>query len=293
MMIFGWLRKIMHDDIGDPQALRVLLELYDRRVDLQEVFPEVRNGDSRRLIDWAAGASTRKWKDSSYETLAPYSAWYSHNYTGNWPALSPPALTDELWAALEKTSNKSANPIPVTLSVVRDRSAIDINLHLVTLSMLVIEFDLKQIVELGTADGSSTLALLEAARMIGGKVLSIDIEPCLDAKRKVEEAGLVPFWKFLETDDLEVEPNALPESIDLLVIDTNHVYAQTIAELKKYRAHLKDGSWIALHDYVSYPGVNRAVNEFIESLPRKPRFYPFLHQNGLALLRLLTSQQHV
>jgi len=32
-------------------ALKILLELYEQRADLQEVYPEVRNGDFARLID--------------------------------------------------------------------------------------------------------------------------------------------------------------------------------------------------------------------------------------------------
>jgi len=90
----------------------------------------------------------------------------------------------------------------------------------------------------------------------------------------------------LQADDLKVEALQIPQEIDLLFIDTNHIYAQAIAELRKYGAHLKSGSWVALHDYVSFLGVARAVDEFIVSLPSKARFYPFLHQNGLALLRV-------
>jgi predicted O-methyltransferase YrrM len=262
-------------------ALKILLELYEQRADLQEVYPEVRDGDFRRLIDWAAGASTQKWKDSSYAILQPYAEWYVKNLTGTPPSMRPPS-----WARLKQASSNSNNPMPVTLSVMQDESTTDINQHLVTLSMLVIEFGLRQIVELGTRDGASTLALLEAANRIGGHVMSIDIEPCDVARRKVAEAGFTSLWEFLQADDLKVEALQIPQEIDLLFIDTNHIYTQTIAELRKYGAHLKSGSWIALHDYVSFPGVARAVEEFIESLPNKAKFYPFLHQNGLALVRV-------
>jgi len=261
-------------------ALKILLKLYEQRADLQELYPEVRNGDFARLIDWASGASTQEWKDSSYETLRRYAGWYVQNFTGTVRQASTS------WATLRQTSEKSANPMPVTLSVMQDESTTDINQHLVTLSMLVIEFGLRQIVELGTRDGASTLALLEAASRIGGHVMSIDIEPCEVAKRKVAEAGFASLWEFLQADDLKVKALQIPQEIDLLFIDTNHIYTQAIAELRKYGAHLKSGSWVALHDYVSFLGVARAIDEFIVSLPSKARFYPFLHQNGLALLRV-------
>jgi predicted O-methyltransferase YrrM len=85
---------------------------------------------------------------------------------------------------------------------------------------------------------------------------------------------------------LELEDNRLPQPIDLLFIDTNHLYRYTVRELEKYSRLLRGGSWIVLHDYVSFPGVNQAVEEFVKTLSTKPRFYPFLHQNGLALLRV-------
>jgi len=263
--------------------LQVLLKLYFERKDLQEVFPEVRNGDVRRLIDWASGVSTHKWEDSSHPILQPYADWYCQNAVGDW-SITPPEITS--WLTIELTSRKSDNPIPFTLSVMQDESASDINQHLVTLAMLVMELGLRQIVELGTRDGSSTLALLEAAQKVNGHVLSIDIEPCEEAKQKIMQSGLAPYWTFIQADDVALESAQIPAIVDLLFIDTNHIYTQTIAELRKYGGHLRPGSWIALHDYASYPGVSRAVGEFLDSLPRKARFYPFVHQNGLALIRL-------
>jgi predicted O-methyltransferase YrrM len=164
--------------------------------------------------------------------------------------------------------------------------ATDISYHLPTLSLLVIEFGLKNIVELGTRSGNSTLALLEAAQHIGGKVLSIDIDPCLEAKNRIAAAKLDHLWTFIEGNDLEVDDSGLPHPIDLLFVDTNHLYRYTIQELQKYSRLLRSGSWIVLHDYVSFPGVNRAVEEFVKTLPTKPHFYPFVHQNGLGVLKI-------
>jgi predicted O-methyltransferase YrrM len=58
----------------------------------------------------------------------------------------------------------------------------DIHEHLATLFMLTVEFNLKRIVELGTKEGESTVALLQAAKQINGKVVSMDIDPCIKAK---------------------------------------------------------------------------------------------------------------
>jgi predicted O-methyltransferase YrrM len=268
----------------DP-ALTTLLEMYNQRLDLQEVYPEVANEDFRRLIDWAAGVSANKWKDHGFAILQPFAEWYADRFTGTPPHVEPQ------FPMIVRTSVASANPLPLLLSVMADVSADDISHHLPILSMLITEFNLKQIVELGTRNGNSTLVLLEAAKRIGGRVMSVDVEPCLEARRRVMEAGLNDSWRFLEGDDLELGPSDIPPEINLLFIDTNHIYIQTISELRKFLPYLAEGSWIALHDYVSFVGVNRAVQEFVEILGRKVTFYPFLSQNGFALIRLGASNQ--
>ncbi len=280
-VMLSLLQRFSASGLGKEAAQDRLLTVYATRADLKEVYPEAKSGDLRRLIDWAAGVANQLWKDSSYPELKPYRLWYAANRSG---AGRPPAPVP--WEAATAGSISAANPLPITFSVMRDQLASDINQHLITLSLLVREFELKQIVELGTRNGSSTLALLEAARSIGGCVLSVDVEPCLEAKKKITEAGLNHIWRFVQAHDLELQPPVLPDSIDLLFIDTSHLYAHTLAELNKYFMYLKNGSWIVMHDYVEFPGVSRAVQEFLESQRGKLAFYPYIHQNGLALLRV-------
>lgn len=266
---------------NSDSALAALLRVYEQRPDLQEVYPEVRAGNHARLIDWAAGVSQKTWKDSSFPALRKHSAWYSAHFTGAAPAIT----WERVWESVEEASALSANPLNLSLRVMRDKSAADISDHLITLSLLVREFGLKNIVELGVRTGNSTLVLLEAARQIGGRVLSVDVEPCLEARERVAKARLADHWNFVYGNDLEVADSEIPNPIDFLFIDTNHLYDCTIAEFKKYSLHLRNGSWIALHDYVSFPGVARATGEFLASLPQKAHFFPFVHQNGLALIR--------
>jgi predicted O-methyltransferase YrrM len=263
-------------------ALTTLLELYEQRPDLQEVYPEARSGQYERLITWAASASSGQCKDSSRPILAPHASWYAANFK----VVSAPVP----WNAAEGTSASSAFPLAITLKTMQRYDATDIGYHLILFPLLIVEFRLKNIVELGTRGGNSTLALLEAARHVDGRVFSVDVDPCLEAKRRIADADLGHLWTFIQGNDLDLEPNRLPQPIDLLFIDTNHLYRYTIRELQIYAQYLREGSWIALHDYVSFPGVNRAVKEFLESLPAKPSFYPFVHQNGLALLRVRAPQ---
>ena len=260
-------------------ALAKLMEVYAQRPDLQEVYPEAADSDLARLINWAAGVSYGRWKDSSHDELRPHAGTYL-----NLPSI-PPQMAPPPWATVTDTSRATGNALSLTLQTMEEAGAADISNHLMTLALLIREFDLKQVVELGTRDGNSTLALLEGARSIAGHVTSVDVEPCLEAKRRVQRAGFTESWTFVQANDMDLEPPQIPAAIDFLFVDTSHLYAPTLAELRKYSAYLRPGAWIALHDYVSFPGVNQAVRDFVKSAAFPVRFYAFMHQNGLALLR--------
>lgn len=58
-------------------ALAVLLDVYERRADLQKSYPEVERGQYCRLVEWADGVCVQKWRDLDYETLVPFLRWYS------------------------------------------------------------------------------------------------------------------------------------------------------------------------------------------------------------------------
>jgi predicted O-methyltransferase YrrM len=111
------------------------------------------------------------------------------------------------------------------------------------------------------------------------------VEPCSEAKEKVNAAGLGQYWTFVQGNALNLLPPVFPQELDLVFIDTFHLYSQTKRELTHFEPYLASRSWIVLHDAVTFPGVSRAVKEFLEEHPRRFRFYPYLHQHGLILLR--------
>ena len=258
-------------------ALATLRSVYDERRDLQQAFPEAKAGKYGDLLTWAAAASNGEFKDASRRVLAPYAEWYNANKPD--PVVIP-------WPEIEKTSSASVYPSPITLEIMQDPEARDISHHLPLLFFLVVEFRLKNIVELGTRTGNSSLTLLEAAQYVGGRVLSVDIQPCLEAQRRIHKTNLAHLWTFIHANDLELELDLIPRPIDLLFVDTNHQYQTTIQELNRYGPLVRTGSWIVLHDYTSFTGVAHAVEEFVSTLVAKQHFHPFIHQNGLAVLRL-------
>ncbi len=156
----------------------------------------------------------------------------------------------------------------------------DIYAHLPTLYRLTLESDRKRILELGTRSGDSTLALLLAAKEIGGSLMSVDIEPCPEAQARVVEAGLSDYWTFVLTDDLALEWR---DPIDHLFIDTSHRYEHTLEELRKYEPFVVPGGVVTLHDTTSHRVVWQAVQDHFRGRT-DVRIFRYYHNNGFTII---------
>lgn len=156
----------------------------------------------------------------------------------------------------------------------------DIHEHLATLYMLSIELNLRTILELGVRGGESTITLLESAKQIKGKVYSIDIDPCLEAKAIIQTYRLQKYWTFIQGDDLKVKWD---KPIDHLFIDTTHTFDGTLKELKKYEPYVRNGGVITMHDIISHPEVLHAINIYMEGR-EDLRIYKFFNNFGLAVI---------
>ncbi len=192
-------------------------------------------------------------------------------------------LGDKNFNTLQNISNHSCFSIKKTQTPLESQmiQPTDIHEHLQTLHMLTIELNLKNILELGTRTGESTVAFLLAVRELNGKVTSVDVDPCEEAKKNVKKLGIDSFWNFIQQDDLTLDWN---DEIDHLFIDTSHTYDHTISEFKKFEPYVKKGGLITLHDIVSCPPVLDAISDYI--LDRNDlRFYKFFHNNGLGVIR--------
>jgi predicted O-methyltransferase YrrM len=265
-------------------ALSVLLKLYAARADLRSRFPEAVDWDFRRLVDWARGVAAGVEPDASREELRRYAQWFEDNSVTQW---APGAVPWNEWRASWKAS---AADYPAVFETMQDEVRTAFNQHLATLCLLVAEFELKTALEVGTQFGHSSVALLEAAGTIDGRVYSIDIEPCTEAKNRVRSAGLAGRWTFIQGDALQVRPPAFPAQVDLLFIDTFHLYSQTRRELDHFAPYVGERGWIVLHDAVTFPGVSKAVREFLEARKGQFVFYPHIHQHGLLLLRRVRQE---
>ncbi|MDH3764697.1 MAG: class I SAM-dependent methyltransferase [Nitrosopumilus sp.] len=63
--------------------IKNLLEIYNSRIDLKEVFPEVEFNNFQALINWAAKICKQSFSDEVFEKLKKYSQWYQEHEKEN------------------------------------------------------------------------------------------------------------------------------------------------------------------------------------------------------------------
>jgi predicted O-methyltransferase YrrM len=160
----------------------------------------------------------------------------------------------------------------LTLSVLggyvrRQALASDITEYLPLLYGYVRLYPEARVLEIGTRDGNSTLALLAAAQAVGGHVWSVDINPRVPDNPN----GMLPFkhdpaWSFTAGDSTDPAVIASqPGEIDVLFIDSGHEYDLTVAEMNAYMPRLAPGGTALFHDTrLTYDdwGVKRALDDY-------------------------------
>lgn len=121
----------------------------------------------------------------------------------------------------------------------------DIQQHLPTLHDEVTSRPGARVLELGVRWGTSTACLLAAAEEAGGHVWSVDIaQPT--APDWWAGTGL---WTLTVGDDLDPAVLAAqPAEVDVLFLDTSHVYEHTLAELAAYVPRVAPGGVVLCHD---------------------------------------------
>ncbi len=166
--------------------------------------------------------------------------------------------------------------------------------HLMTLHFLVREFNCKNIIEVGTGAGHSTLALALGATYTNGQVVTIDIEQCEEAKDLIEKSELSDVVTFLK---IPPQGYSLKGKFDLILIDGNHTQSGVIADIQRFlNQELKPGAFVIFHD-TNNPKWKQEVNSAIfkanlisrnsNHKVRKQYFntYEWLNCNGLTVMR--------
>ncbi|ENU26645.1 O-methyltransferase [Acinetobacter modestus] len=129
------------------------------------------------------------------------------------------------------------------------------------LGMLVRTQQSKQILEIGTSTGYSTLWLAEAAKSVGGKVQTLEINAfrSAQAKKYAEEFGLESFIDFWVGDASDYLAQAT-ESYDLILLDAERgCYVSYWNDLKRLLQF--SGNTLIVDNMISHAA---EVKDFLE-----------------------------
>jgi predicted O-methyltransferase YrrM len=109
----------------------------------------------------------------------------------------------------------------------------------------------KDIVEIGTSNGYSTLWLADAARDGGGTVTTVDVAPPTEARANASRAGLIGNIRFETADGGDFLAARPDRSVDLLFLDADR------PEYPGWWPHpkrvLRPGGVLAIDNVLSHP----------------------------------------
>ncbi len=136
------------------------------------------------------------------------------------------------------------------------------------LTKLACKYEFPLIIELGTFAGASSIIMAQALKHCnrGGKILSVDNGSEIDldvTKANLEKSGFSSRIDLIESGDNEYLISCIPDTIDLIYIDSRHTYNHVSETLEIVTQKVRAGGIIAGHDYCPVePGVVRAVEEW-------------------------------
>ena len=131
----------------------------------------------------------------------------------------------------------------------RARKHTDISGHLVTLFVESWRARPKLIVELGVGHGESTFVFERVARLCGAVLVGLDTE---DRNYACDYEA----WNFVQRDDIEFAAEfdrwcgerGIEPKIDVLLVDTSHLYDHTVEEIRCWFPHLSERAKVFFHD---------------------------------------------
>jgi predicted O-methyltransferase YrrM len=155
------------------------------------------------------------------------------------------------------TSNPGREELPAEIATYATDTS-DMRQNLPILYGIVAGMGAQRVLEIGTSDGTSTLALLKAVSETGGRLTSIDIVDVPVAQALVEKYGLAPHWTFLKGDSFEVltrlraeqeaAPPDAPRDYDVILVDADHTRAGATRDFAEASKMLRKGGVIFTHD---------------------------------------------
>ncbi|MDH5597336.1 MAG: class I SAM-dependent methyltransferase [Candidatus Peregrinibacteria bacterium] len=125
----------------------------------------------------------------------------------------------------------------------------------------------KNILEIGCANGYSTIYMAEAAREVGSKVITVDhsAPTFAEAQENLKEVGLAEYVDFNFGDVREVLPAMKePENFDFVFVDGQK--ASYIDFWHLLRDRLNPGAVLVWDDMLAFPEKTRTFSEAVRGL---------------------------
>jgi len=124
-----------------------------------------------------------------------------------------------------------------------------------------------EILEIGASRGYSTTWLAAGARIVGGHVTSLELNPrkCADWRRAIEEAGLSEWADLVEGDAFETLP-AMDDVFDVVFLDADKDDYEELFALAQ--AHVEPGGVIVADNVLSHERTLGAYTKARQSDPR-------------------------
>jgi predicted O-methyltransferase YrrM len=136
------------------------------------------------------------------------------------------------------------------------------------LALLVRATGARAVLELGTSNGYSTLWLADAARSVGGRLLSVDVDPkrSAQATQNLERAGLDGLVELRVQDAAETLREGSDGAWDMIFLDAERpAYAAYWPDLVRV---LRPGGLLAVDNVLSHAEEVRALRGLVSAEER-------------------------
>lgn len=172
---------------------------------------------------------------SKYQHRIHHYHYFPHGYEFVDPIILPCLLPNEAWKSYKD------------ILVYANTKNTDISSHLPALLCHSLLQKPGMILELGVRGGESTLPLRKAAELFGATLIGVDMDPVW--QKTYADIQNAFFFCMNDTEFPAIFKNDFKDKkIDVIFIDTSHLYEHTLQEISLFVPFLSEHGFISFHD---------------------------------------------
>lgn len=126
------------------------------------------------------------------------------------------------------------------------------------------EISAKNIVEIGSMDGTSSMVFGELMKELKGHVYCVEPAPKTRWKVNIKEMELIDYVTLIMQASPWVDQKLIPKPIDYLFIDGDHRTRWAVVDYHYWFPYVRVGGRIAFHDFCGGKGVANWVKRAID-----------------------------